>query len=175
MMSKLTQVVGTACILTSPAVEMSLYEFLCHELFDEQFLFLSPWKSGKFRVDFSFQPSYTVGTACYFWGSHRRDGNWPGMSAPQQGSGIGILVNVMRGVEQNLRETSHLAEHSFFKKWRKKPCNTHVFPFLERNVSCPMFFVLDWKVVLPTSLGCRRFQCLVFREQVSCLSVHMLP
>lgn len=66
----------------------------------------------------------------------------------------------MRGVEQNFRETSFLAAHSFFKRWRKKSCNTHVFPLLERNLSCPTFFVLNWRVVLPTSSGYRTFQCL---------------
>lgn len=95
-----------------------LYEFLCHEL---QFLFLSPWKAGKFRVDFSFQPSYTVG------GSHSRDGSWPGMSASQQDSGIGILVNGVREVQHNFRKTSYSAVCSFFKKWKKRTCNTHGF------------------------------------------------
>lgn len=69
-------------------------------------------------MHFSFQPSYTVGTACYFWGRHSRDGNWPGMSASQQDSAIGILVNGMR--EQNFRETSYSALCSFLKKWEKK-------------------------------------------------------
>lgn len=95
----MTQAVGTACIPRDPAVEIPLYEFLCQELFDEQFLFLSPWKATKLRVDFSFQPSYTVGIVCYFWGSHSRDGNWPGTSASQQDPGIGILVNIMRAIE----------------------------------------------------------------------------
>lgn len=93
----MTQAVGTACIPKDPAVEMPLYEFLSRELFDEQFLFLSSWKARKLRVDFSFQPSYTVGIVCYLWGSHSRDGTWPGMSASQQYADIGILVNVMRG------------------------------------------------------------------------------
>lgn len=106
----MTQAVGTASIPKDPAVEMPLYEFLSHELFDEQFLFLSPWKASKLRVDFSFQPSYTV---CYFWGSHSRDGTWPGMSASQQYPGIGILVNVMRGGEQNLKETSYSTAQLF--------------------------------------------------------------
>lgn len=100
---------GTACIPRGPAVEMPLYELLCHELFDEQFLFLLPWKAGKLKVDFTFQPSYTVATACYFWGRHSTDGNWPGMSASQQDSGVGILVDVVRKVEHNFRETSYLA------------------------------------------------------------------
>lgn len=137
----MTQALGTACIPRGPAVEMPFYEFLCHELFDEQFLFLSPWKAGKLRVDFSFQPSYTVGTVHCFWGSHSRDGNSLGMSASKQDSGIGILVNVMRGVEQNLRETSYLAERSFLKKWRKKLL-TPVFSPSWRGISLASHFLV---------------------------------
>lgn len=175
MISKLIKAVGTTCIPRGPAIEMPLYEFLCHELLDEQFLFLSPWKAGKFRVDFSFQPSYTVGTACYFWGSHSRDGNWPGMSAPQPDSGGGVLVN-MRGVEQNLRETSYLAVCSFLSSGGKKLLTPMFFPSWRGISLAPHFLFWTEGWYCPLHPAVEHFGVWVFfKEQVSCLSGYMLP
>lgn len=135
----MTQAVGTACIPKDPAVEMPLYEFLSHELFDEQFLFLSPWKASKLRVDFSFQPSYTVLL----------------LGQPQQGwhlarhVGISAVPRYWHPSECNERRGTELKRNFLLdctvilRSGEKKTFNTSAFSFLERNLSYPTLFVLD--------------------------------
>lgn len=138
-MSKLTQAVGTACIPRGPAVEMPVYEFLCHELSDEQFLFLSSWKAGKFRVDFSFQPSYTVGTAHYFWGGHSRH------VSTSAGLRYWHPGEYNEGSRTELKRNFFLGCTSFFSRSGEKKLVTPCFPLPGEESLLPCIFCFGLK------------------------------